>query len=365
MYKCEKCDKEFKEKYILNRHQRESKKCINSEKKEFMCTFCNKNLSSNQRLETHINICKKKKKEINNTELENIKKEMSILKKSFEKIKAQSYPYNTTNNITINTTDNSTTNIMNNYTPFLQYMTPSVIKETFEQKYTIKDLSGSQKALANFTSKYFLSGKNKPLYLCTDRSRQHFVFPDENRDIEDQNAMILIALISKGFGAVKKLYKKQLTELNRKLKKHQEDDNTAMITDTFAAIKKLEQNYQQVLSTQEEGDNYRAQLSKILPSNVDNRLLIDTTLERLEENSDDDIEEKENEKEKEKEKEKRQIQMPVLHDKTARHIGNITYGKLRLYKNHYLKTGKIIMPEHYNMYEEFKTKYLEFIHSDE
>jgi hypothetical protein len=295
--------------------------------------------------------------------LENIKKEMSILKESFEKMKAQNYPCNTTNNITINANDNSTTNIMNNYTPFLQYMTPSIIKETFEQKYTIKDLSGSQKALANFTSKYFLSGKNKPVYLCTDRSRQHFVFPDENRDIEDQNAMILIALISKGFGAVKRLYKKQLTELNRKLKKHQEDDNMAMITDTFATIKKLEQNYQQVLSTQEEGDNYRAQLSKILPSNVDNRLLIDTTLERLEdENSDSD---NDNEEEKEKEKEKRQIQIPVLHDKTARHIGNITYGKLRLYKNHYLKTGRIIMPEHYNIYEEFKTKYLEFIHSDE
>lgn len=343
MYKCDQCNKEFKEKFTLNRHQRETKQC-SKKMTEFICEFCNKKLSSKQRVGTHLNICKKK---TDNKELQSMKKEMSILKESIEKMKSQG---NTTNNITINT------NIMNNYMPFLQYMTPSVIKETFEQNYTIKDLSGSQKALADFTSKHFLSGKNKAVYLCTDRSRQHFIFPDEKKDNEDQNAMILIALISKGFGAVKKLYKKQLTELDIKLKKYQEKDNTIMISETFIEIKKLKHNYQEILSTQDEGDDYRSQLSKILPSNVENRMLIDTTLERLEDD-DSDVDEEQIVS--------TMIKVPVLYDKTARNIGGITYGKLRMYKNHYQETGIIKIPEYYTVNEEYKQKFLEFLYSDE
>ena len=349
MYTCEYCKKEFNQNFILNRHQRESKKCISIKtniKIEdcFSCNFCNKELSSNQRLKSHMNICKKKSIEKEDKKYDELEQKVTEMTKVIEKLK--------TTNITINnTTDNSTTNIMNNYTPLLKYMTSDIIKDTFEKNYTIKDLSGSQKGLANFTSKHFLSGKNKAVYLCTDRSRQHFVFPDEKeKTIEDQNAMILIALVSKGFGAVKKLYKKQLTELNNKLKKFQDADNLLMITEIFNEIKHLENNYQQILSTQDEGDNYRNQLSKILPSNIDNRLLIDSTLENF---SDDE------------ESEEKKSNIPILYDKTARNIGGITYGKLRLYKNHYQKTGKIIIPDHYLTNEEYKKEFLLFLNSDE
>ena len=346
MYTCEYCKSEFSTKSNLNRHRDTSKICVYTIKIVYTCTFCSKNLCSNQKLKSHINICKKKTIEKEDKKYEDLEQKVTEMTKVIEKLK--------TTNITINnTTDNSTTNIMNNYTPLLKYMTSDIIKETFEKNYTIKDLSGSQKGLANFTSKHFLSGKNKAIYLCTDRSRQHFVFPDEKeKTIEDQNAMILIALVSKGFGAVKKLYKKQLTELNNKLKKFQDADNLLMITEIFNEIKHLENNYQQILSTQDEGDNYRNQLSKILPSNIDNRLLIDSTLENFSDDEDEESEEKKS-------------NIPILYDKTARNIGGITYGKLRLYKNHYQKTGKIIIPDHYLNNEEYKKEFLFFLNSDE
>jgi hypothetical protein len=48
------------------------------------------------------------------------------------------------------------------------------------------------------------------------------------------------------------------------------------------------------------------------------------------------------------------------YDKTARHIGGITYGGLRMYKDHYLKTGKkIYHPKHID-YPEFMKKFDEF-----
>jgi hypothetical protein len=60
-----------------------------------------------------------------------------------------------------------------------------------------------------------------------------------------------------------------------------------------------------------------------------------------------------------------ELKKPILHDKTLRHIGNITYGKLRLYKNHFQKTGELTGPPTIMADEEDKKKFLEFMHSDE
>ena len=121
-------------------------------------------------------------------------------------------------------------------------------------------------------------------------------------------------------------------------------------------------NYQQILATQDEGDHYRSQLAKILPSNIDNRLLIDTTIEQLDESDKDESDKDESDKEENKLENK--IKKPILYDTTARHIGGITYGKLRMYKNHYQKTGKILIPDHYLNNEEYKTEFLHFLYSD-
>ena len=87
----------------------------------------------------------------------------------------------------------------------------------------------------------------------------------------------------------------------------------------------------------------------------------------------DDTDKNENENDREKEELVSQatpstpveLKKPVLHDKTLRNIGNITYGKLRLYKNHFQKTGELTGPPTIMADEEDKKKFLEFMHSDE
>ena len=109
---------------------------------------------------------------------------------------------------------------------------------------------------------------------------------------------------------------------------------------------------EELVNQKTDNDAYHRNISKILPSNIDNRLLIDSTLENFSDDEDEESEEKKS-------------NMPILYDKTARNIGGITYGKLRLYKNHYQKTGKIIIPDHYVNNEEYKKEFLFFLNSDE
>jgi hypothetical protein len=126
-------------------------------------------------------------------------------------------------------------------------------------------------------------------------------------------------------------------------------EKTTMANETLIEIEELKKNYQQILEIKNEGDNYRSQLSKILPSSIDNRLLFDNTIEQLDDDDDEENDEGEDEDDGEDDAEvisiSKKRELPILHDKTARHIGGITYGKLRDYKNYYLKYGKIRYPD--------------------
>ena len=64
-FKCQYCDKEFKRKSVLSRHEKTSKQCIllrsgEVKIKSFDCTFCSKILSSKRCLFNHQKICKKR-----------------------------------------------------------------------------------------------------------------------------------------------------------------------------------------------------------------------------------------------------------------------------------------------------------------
>jgi len=189
---CSVCKKEYSNKYNLLRHQETTCKKI---KKEVVhqCINCNKVLCSKQSLSLHLKKCKNINynfQQINN-EIKEIKKELS--------------KNNQVQNITIN--NNNTNNTLNqtnhNYGSILS-LSKEVIKETFEKNYTLEDFFGSQKGLADFTNKHFLRGKDNPLYLCTDKSRQKFVYTDEQQqETEDVNAEIMIKLMAKGFMKMK------------------------------------------------------------------------------------------------------------------------------------------------------------------
>ena len=378
---CTFCKIVFSSRSVLNRHIQTNKKCLKIQvdqeqpinKRLFKCESCKKELTSKKMLEYHINICKEKKKldiqKLTKTEDQkytDLQLQINQLKKELEETKTRSASNNT---ITINTNfDNST----HNYGSILTYMTPEVVKETFEKNYKLEDFFGAQKALAEFTTKNFLMGKNKALYLCKDKARNRFSFTDEDKnEIEDLNAAILIKLVSKGFGVIKNLYTKESAHLQGRLARFERCDNGTMIIETRNQMKRLEEVYKQIVNIIKEGDGYRNQLSRSLPATIESRICIDDIDEKMEQietnvgdvgDIDENIEENKIESQPTPPVE---LKKPVLHDKTLRNIGNITYGKLRLYKNHFQKTGELTGPPTIMADEEDKKKFLEFMHSDE
>ena len=375
MHECLYCKKTFSTKSNLNRHNATSKKCNNTKKNLFKCDFCKKEVTSKQMLTYHLKVCKEKEKSDIETEIvikrdqkyTDLQLQINQLKKELEETKTRSVVANTNNTINITNFDNST----HNYGSILTYMTPEVVKETFEKNYKLEDFFGAQKALAEFTTKNFLMGKNKALYLCKDKARNRFSFTDEDKnEIEDLNAAILIKLVSKGFGVIKNLYTKESAHLQGRLSRFERCDNGTMMIETRNQMKRLEEVYKQIVNIIKEGDGYRNQLSRSLPATIESRICIDDIDEKMEQVN-DDTDENENDKEKEEAVSQAtpstpvELKKPVLHDKTLRHIGNITYGKLRLYKNHFQKTGELTGPPTIMADEEDKKKFLEFMHSDE
>ena len=343
---CDHCNKNFSTKYSLVRHQKTIKVKIDV---IYECTFCSKILSSKQKLKYHVEICKKKNK---NTEEGNIEK----INQKIEEIMVCLKNNPLQQNITINT-DNSTNNTLTNTTTHnygsILSLTKEMIQETFNKNYTMEDLLESQKGLADFTSKHFLSGKDKPLYLCTDKSRQKFIFTDkEQKETEDSNAFIIIKLMSKGFSKVDELYKQELNILKRRLKHFIEEDDNTNIVETHRQLKQLEEVYKKIKNIDKDGDVYRKQLSKLLPSSLENRILHDDYLSDYEEENENLLEQTIKETIKEENESEPVNEPPLnepLYDKTARHIGGITYGGLRMFKNHYIKTGeKVYHPKHKN-----------------
>ena len=366
---CNHCNKSYTTKYSLIRHEKsinipkQPKQTKEPKLKEIhKCKFCEKILTTKQRLLSHVDICKKN---IRNSNIQDLTKKFEEITKEIEILKSN--PVQQT--ITINT-DNSTKNTLTNNTTHnygsILSLTKEMIEEIFQKNYTMEDLFESQKGLADFTTKHFLLGKDKPLYLCTDKSRQRFVFTDKNQnETEDSNAFIIIKLMSKGFNKVDELYKEEMTILKRRLKRFIQDDNNTNIIETKHQLEQLENVYKKIKNVDKDGDVYRKQLSKLLPSSIENRKLCDQYLTSEDEDNQNEEDDNEENEEPESDEEDKQPENEPKYDKTARHIGGITYGGLRMYKNHYLKTGKkVYHPKHIGN-PEFMKKFDEFCENDE
>jgi len=379
---CSSCNKEFLNKYNLKRHQ-DANICtlIRQQKQKqkeeiiFECIHCKKVLCSKQRLSTHTEKCKKntdKLQPVVDVKYKELEEKITEMTKEIDTLKTKP-------NITIN---NSTKIQNNNYGSILS-LTKDMVRETFEKNYTSKDLSGSQKALANFTTKNILNGADtaKPLlYLCKDKTRQKFVFTDdEHIEHEDVNASVLIKIVSKGFHHIKKVYKKETDALQKRIDRLVRFDDATNLIDAREHMKVLKRNFEDVMNLLENADGYRLQLTKVLPSSAEDRLIIDAKLREFDSTeSDSDSEddtEKETEKDeedKEEEEDKRRVEVLCtrdqpypLYDKTIRHIGGLSYGSLRRYKNYFLETGNIKVPERFVGNEALVKRFTDFLHNDE
>ena len=316
---CEYCKEKFSSNNNLQRHKKTAKFCIDIQKnyesmekekeKKFICNYCTKKLSAKNRLYYHQDICKKnpnrKIKERNN-----FKKKVDIMvQQKFEELvqknELQVLPTTITNanNTNANNTitqSNNDHSFNTNYISIINYMTPERVGETFEKHYTLDDLMKSQVGLADFTNEHFLNGSDKPMYLCTDKSRQHFVFYDENQEkVSDNNAKMLINLAIQGFESVTEMYKNKHEELKTKLNKFlDEEDCDDLVNDLREEIKALDEHYAKTMNIKKDGNMYRTQLSHVLPSTVTQKTRQEELLEKVERRAQEYKDRKEKEKEK-------------------------------------------------------------------
>jgi hypothetical protein len=369
---------------VLSTHQQTSKKCIKIQQEKnvqdikvklFLCSLCDKGLSSKRRLESHILKCKSKKiiikEEVKTFEeaeeaeeaeeveeddiIKTLRNEIKILKDEMKKINttivnssntvnavnAVNTVNNTVNNIVNNTTNNTTNNITINNIDFMSYMTEERIREVFDKYYTIQMLLGSEQSLATFTVDNFLSGKDKPIYLCPDKARNTFYFLDEKgKRFDDSNAQILINLIiTYGFDSIRNSYTEHIKNF-----KH-------------AKLEKLDNMFNKIMNLKNDNKNYINHLGNFLPKTIKERKIRDDLNHIQNENKNNPKIVEINDKNTYEDK---KIEYDIS-SSGARCIGEYTLGGLIKYKKHYQNTGEIVYPPGFLNEEENKEKFLYYL----
>ena len=345
---CNFCNTSFYNKSNLTKHQKTSKSCLviqnglknqlniiqsvnqsqttEKQKNIFQCEYCTKTLSSKQMLNGHLDICKIKKKHLEDEDnrFKKITLEMTMMKEELEKLKNKS----TTNNITITTNNTDNSSSVNNYCSLLNYMTPEVVRESFKNFNINNLLSGSQKELADMTIKNFLTGKDHPLYLCKDRSRNKFVYTDEeNKEKEDANAIVLRTLVYNGIAPLlKKLYQEEYVKLHDELARCKRIDDNALIETSRDDIKELDEAYKQ-FNILKEAEDYISHLSKCLPTSIKDRIYKDGLKTDL------------------LETETKQSNSDVEFEKQLQMIGDYTLSELKGFKENFKATGIVKGPK--------------------
>ena len=351
---CEYCKHDFNNTSSFNKHLRTAKKCMilrngdGGQPQQKTCTFCYKELSSKQRLNTHMEKCPYKDKPLQNVSVfggmvTKLQKEVDTLKETLkESLKAPATITINQTNQTNNQTNNNQTN--NNYGSILN-LTQSALQESFKN-YTLKDLlsTDNQKMLADMTIKKCLSGPDQPVYICKDRARHKFFYTDEeNEEKEDPNAIVLRTLVYNGVKPIlAKLYAEKIVALNAELARSRRIDSSDMMMNAHEDIKELKDAYAKI-NILKNSDDYIAQLSKCLPSSIKDRLYQDHLEQLCELNGDDFDDALE-----------REIQ------RQTRMIGDYTAAELGKWKKMYRETGKMCGPKGFDTDMEFQQQLLEF-----
>ena len=260
-FSCEYCSKKFTRLHTMKRHQSTVSHCIDIQNGlgkvvkqiEYFCTYesCRKKLSSPSAFHYHIQHCKMNKDSVKGKQLLEhslMKAQLDELKKEIKAIKeSASLPStinNTTNNNTINTTNN--TNTTNNNITIQNWMTEERVIGIFKKYLTgVDDLS--PKSLATLTANHLVNGKDKPLYWCTDPSRQRMVYVDSDGNKQvDESCKLLIEHVLKAKPFVNQVVQKHII-----YEPQEEIDRVKPLHETFF---NLHQNR-----------NYKIELSRQLP----------------------------------------------------------------------------------------------------
>ena len=260
---CIYCESVFKARNGLLQHLRTVRACVEKQEKEGIkvktkfhtCESCNKQFSSSSTFKYHVNHCKEKirllyeaekaEKEKLLTFQEKIYNELHLLKKEVEKITSTPSSTSTINNTNSNNTIHNTNNIT-----IQNWMTEERIIDIFK-KSLIDIQQLNPKELASFTVNHLVNGKDRPLYLCTDPSRQRMVYFDgSGNEMVDENCKTLIERVMQAKPFVNEFVQDHiLNETKEKIEK------IKPLHDTFSS---LQQNR-----------TYKIELSKQLPRTVE------------------------------------------------------------------------------------------------
>lgn len=203
---CEFCGKKISSLKNLKRHQKETKFCLDKQKKiiedenkNISCDYCFQEYASINFLNKHLKICEKKKyqdfyKEINylkmrNYDLENSIKilENNIIEKDKEisRLLGKNEVYETNNECLLRIAEQPK-HINNNITNNLAVYDTNLITKRFENKLVdIKpeDLYDGQKSIARLLGPCLLNDDGTKMIHCTDFSRDVFITKDEHGKI--------------------------------------------------------------------------------------------------------------------------------------------------------------------------------------
>ena len=221
---CEFCKKIFSTKGNLSSHQKTAKYCLELQGKlvetSFNCDYCNKDFTQRTSLNDHLNVCKEKKKQIQDDRekehalvVKKLESEIAKVKRTEqrnyqEKIEEKEKYYrekieekneyiaklearldkfeSTVVNLAAEpkTTTTKTTNnvVVNNHTLNLSQ---EHVSKVLDEHFTKEVAAGGQKGLAKMVHEKMLTGPDgKPTYVCVDSSRQTFEFTNNDGDVE-------------------------------------------------------------------------------------------------------------------------------------------------------------------------------------
>jgi hypothetical protein len=350
---CIYCKKTYATPSSLKTHQLNTKSCIKIQKEQgiasqtkFVCSICNKNCSSKQRLEYHENIHKKDNLMDKMEELEfenrNLKEEFAFemkikdekikeLEDSLEKNKQKKQKITNIKKVDQMTTIENQNNNINIY----QVMSPEVVEDFFKKHYNLDTLLGGQKALARFVNEGFLK-QEVPVYICGDRSRQKFYIMNDGQKTEDTDCESILELTSPGMPAVKKVYTEAL--FNDFPNDVTEDD--------------IQDNYLDIVNLSEDRTEFKSELSKIVseePPKNNFKKMMDMMKYGILPN--------ESKKKRQDELAEEPVRRPDI-------LG-VSPGKLMVYRDRYRKDGTIKGPalimKRINESEEDRKEYVRFL----
>ena len=277
---CTYCEKMFSSRSSLINHLRTVETCIAKQeangikvkKYEMTCEGCKKPFKSSSTFKYHLQICKVRFQQIleaeraekeslkKQIELERLDKEVLKLRveehdRKFEEILEKmdakpSIPAATITNTNSNNHMKNSHNTTNNNITIQNWMTEERILEIFQKNFKrIEQLN--PKDLAHFTVNHLVNGADRPLYLCTDPSRQRMVYFDGSGNEQvDESCKTLIEKVLQA--------KPYLDEIIQ-------DD---IVDKTQEEIDKVKP-YHDAFSNLQQSRNYKLELSKQLPRTVE------------------------------------------------------------------------------------------------